>query len=49
MYGFSKSHRANIDVVEEDQFKETAKYVLTLTDKQLQELLSNGDFVEVIK
>ena len=46
-YGFSKSQRANINDDEEAQFKETAKRVLALTEKQLAELLKRGDFVEV--
>ena len=47
VYGFSKSQRANIDDDEEQQFKEAAKYVLALTEKQLAELLKRGDFIEV--
>ncbi len=43
----SKSQLANIDDDEEKQFKEAAKYVLTLTESQLAELLARGDFVEV--
>jgi hypothetical protein len=46
-YGFSKSQRANINDDEEAQFKEAAKRVLALTEKQLAELLKRGDFVEV--
>ena len=48
MYGFAKSHRANINADEEEQFKEAAKHVLALTEKQLAELLMKGDFTEVI-
>jgi hypothetical protein len=47
VYGFAKSQRANIDRDEEEQFKEAAKHVLALTEKQLAELLKNGDFMEV--
>ena len=47
VYGFSKSQRANIDADEEKQFKEAAKHVLVLTEKQLAELVKKGDFVEV--
>jgi hypothetical protein len=47
VYGFAKSERANIDVDEEKQFKEAARHVLRLTEKQLAELVKNGDFVEV--
>ena len=47
VYGFSKSRRANIDDAEEKQFKEAAKHVQALTEKQLAELLKRGDFLEV--
>ncbi|MEX2261724.1 MAG: type II toxin-antitoxin system RelE/ParE family toxin [Bryobacteraceae bacterium] len=47
IYGFAKSQRANIDKDEEQQFKEAAKHVLSLTEKQVSELLKRGDFVEV--
>jgi len=47
VYGFAKSRRANIDDDEVEQFKEAAKHVLALTEKQLAELLTRADFVEV--
>ena len=47
VYGFAKSRRANIEDDEKEQFKEAAKHVLGLTEKQLAELLKRGDFVEV--
>jgi hypothetical protein len=47
VYGFAKSQRRNIDDDEEEQFKEAAKHVLALTEKQLAELLKRGDFMEV--
>jgi len=47
VYGFAKSERANIDANEEKQFKEAARHVLQLTDKQIADLVKNGDFVEV--
>ena len=47
VYGFAKSQRANIDEDEKEQFKEAAKYVLALTEKQLAELLKAGEFMEV--
>lgn len=47
LYGFAKSQRANIDNDEKEQFKQAAKHVLALTDKQLVELVKRGDFVEV--
>jgi hypothetical protein len=48
VYGFAKSQRANVSGDEQKQFKEAAKYVLALTEKQLAELLKRGDFTEVI-
>jgi hypothetical protein len=47
VYGFSKSQRANIDADELKQFREAAKHVLALTERQLAELLKRGDFIEV--
>jgi hypothetical protein len=47
MYGFAKSERANIDNDETVQFKEAARHVLGLTEKQLAELLKRGDFVAI--
>ena len=47
VYGFAKSERTNIDADEEKQFKEAARHVLQLTDKQIADLVKNGDFVEV--
>lgn len=46
-YGFAKSERGNIDSDEEKQFKEAARHVLRLTEKQIAELVKNGDFVEL--
>jgi hypothetical protein len=47
VYGFAKSQRANIEDDEKEQFKEAAKHVLALTEKQLAELVKRGDFMEV--
>ena len=47
VYGFAKSERPNIDADEEKEFKEAARHVLRLTEKQITELLEKGDFVEV--
>ncbi len=47
VYGFSKSHRANIDADEEKEFREAARHVLALTERQLAALMKKGDFVEV--
>jgi hypothetical protein len=44
---YAKSQRANIDDAEKQQFKEVAKHLLGLTEKQLAELLKRGDFMEV--
>jgi hypothetical protein len=46
VYGFSKSQRANINDDEEQQFKEAAKIVLSLTENALAARLKEGDFVE---
>ena len=47
IYGFAKSERENIDADEEKQFKEAARHVLRLTEKQIAELIKEGDFVEI--
>ena len=47
--GFSKSELDNIPEDEEAQFKKMAKYVLSLTDVQLSELVANGQFEGVVK
>ena len=47
VHGFAKSHRANIEDDEKEQFKEAAKHLLALTEKQLAELLQRGDFMEL--
>lgn len=48
MYGYSKSKRVNLhDDEEEQQFKDAAKFILSLTEEQLAELMKRGDFVEV--
>ena len=47
MYGFPKSQRANIDDEKKEQFKEAAKHVLALREKQLAVLLKRGDLMEV--
>ena len=47
IYGFAKSRRGDIRDDEEEQFKEAAKHILSLTEKQLAALLKRGDFVEV--
>ena len=47
VYGYSKSERENVTAEEEKAFKQAAKHVLGLTEKQLAELVERGDFVEV--
>lgn len=47
MYGFPKSEKDNIRPDEEKQFKQAARHVLALTEDQLRELVTEGDFVEV--
>lgn len=47
LYGFPKSGRSNIQPDEEKAFKEAAKHVLALTEKQMAALVMNGDLVEV--
>jgi hypothetical protein len=47
VYGFAKKERENIDSDEEKQFKEAAHHVLQLTEKQLAQLVEQGDFLEV--
>lgn len=49
VYAFAKSDLGNIREDEEEQFKKMAKYVLALTDEQLNQLIANGQFEEVIK
>jgi hypothetical protein len=44
IYGFAKSQRANVQDDEVAQFKEAAKYVLALTEKQLAELVKKRRF-----
>lgn len=47
VYGFAKSERADISPDEEMEFKAAARHVLRLTEKQIAELVQEGDFVKV--
>ena len=47
VYGFAKSDRDNISKDEEKQFKKMAKYVLGLSEAQLNILIANGQIEEV--
>jgi len=47
VYGFAKSERENIDKNETDVFKKSAKELLALSDKHIQELIDNGALTEI--
>lgn len=47
VYGFAKNERDNIDKNETDAFKKSAKELLSLSDKHIQELIENGALTEV--
>ena len=47
VYGFPKSERENIDEAEERGFKELAKAVLALSDRELAKMVKKGAFKEV--
>ena len=47
VYGFAKSVMNNIDEKQLRDFKRTAKVILALTDKQLEELLKTGKYIEI--
>lgn len=47
VYGFAKSERENIDKNEIDVFKKSAKELLALSDRHIQELIENGALTEV--
>lgn len=47
VFGFAKSEQANLDDVEEGQFKKMAKEILALSDDQIAELIEKGRFSEV--
>jgi hypothetical protein len=46
-YGFAKSARDNIDEKELRVFKQTARYLLALNDKQLDGLVKTGKYTEI--
>lgn len=46
-YAFAKNEKANITNAEEEGFKQLAKILLKLTDKDLQKLIEDGQFFEV--
>lgn len=47
VYGFPKSRRDTIRPDELSAFREAAKHVLSLTERQIADLVAQGDFVEV--
>lgn len=49
VFGFAKSELGNIRPDEEAQFKKMAKYVLALSDEQMERLIESGQFEEVTK
>lgn len=48
VYGFAKSDKENITTNEETAFKKSAPLILSLTDKQISELIKIGQFTEVL-
>lgn len=49
VYGFAKSGLDNLREDEAETFKEMARRVLSLSDEQLDELMANGQFEEVMR
>jgi hypothetical protein len=47
VYGFSKSEQDNIDESDEQDFKELANVVLSVSDEELRMLLNSGKYSEV--
>jgi len=47
VYGFVKSAKGNIDEKQLRDFKRTAKAVLSLTEKQLDNILKTGKYLEI--
>jgi len=48
-YGFPKNEKANITDQEEEGFKELAKILLKLSDEQLQKLINDGQYYEIVE
>ena len=48
VYGFAKSSKTNIAQDEAQEFKKLAKILFAMTDEQLDRLLQNGDFGELL-
>lgn len=48
VYSFAKNERENISSKEKDIYKKLATYYLNLTETQLDQLIKNGELIEVI-
>ena len=48
VYGFAKSDRGNINLGELHAFKERAKDVFLLTDKQIGDRVKKGTLIEIL-
>jgi len=48
IYGFEKSDRSNITVVEKKKFKTTAKSLLAMSDEQINEMVEKGKLIEFV-
>ncbi len=47
VFGFSKNDRESLHQDEEEEFRNMAKYLLAISEKDLAKALAKGDFVEV--
>ena len=47
MYGFEKNQRSNIDKDEEDALKLLAEKFLALRNKEIEQAMQSGEFIEV--
>ena len=47
VYGFTKSDLGNIRDDEQEQWKNSARSILALSDEQIRQLIENGQFKEV--
>lgn len=47
VFGFPKSQLSNITATEAQAFREAAKHLLALNEKQLRQLIHRGDFLEI--
>lgn len=48
MYGFAKNEQENVGSKEAEVYKKLAKYYLDITEIQLNLLIKNGEFFEVV-